>query len=298
MAESILSQEIKKAIVPVAGLGTRFLPLSKSVPKELWPIVDNPMVYYAVDEACQAGIKEIIFVISAEKKPVLEFFKESLKLEKFLKENKKTQALEEIKAYYDRFRDLTFSFVYQKKPLGDGHAVLQAEDMVNGEPCAMLFSDDIIDNPVPCLTQLLKVFKTCQRTVVAIKKIPDEELPSYGVFGVEKIANRLYKIKSIIEKPKIEEAPSNLVHVGRSILIPETFDYLKRAKSVKGENRLVGAWEEMINDGKPVYGYEFEGEWLECGNKLAWLKSHLYLSLKHPQYGPELRKYLKEMKIS
>lgn len=287
---------IKKAIIPIAGLGTRFLPLSKVVPKELWPLVDKPVIQYIVEEVKTSGINQIIFVISSDKKSVLEYFKRSPKLEKFLKERKKEQILSELKNLEEICRDVSFSCVFQKKPLGDGHAVLQARSEVAGENVAVLWADDVVDSKIPCLLQMAKVFKACQKPVIALYKLPKEKLPSYGIAAVEKIASRLYKVKKIVEKPSIEEAPSDLAIVGKYILTPEVFDYLKKAKPGKrGEILMAEVLDEMIRDGKIIYGYEFEGKWLECGNKTAWLESFLTLSLKHPQYGPELKKYLKEV---
>ena len=292
----IIFMEIKKAIIPIAGLGTRFLPLSKVVPKELWPLADIPALQYIIEEAKLSGIEEIIFVISLDKKIVLDYFKASPNIEKILKERKKDYILKTFKEFEDTLKEISFSYVLQKKPLGDGHAVLQAAKTVGGESCAVLFGDDIVDLKTPCLSQLLKIFKTCQKPILALYQVPKEKLPSYGIVGIEKIANRLYKIKKIVEKPSIEEAPSDLAIVGKYILTPEVFDYLKKTHPDKtGEIRLAGAFEKMLKDGKIIYGYEFEGKWLECGNKLDWLKSNLYFSLKHPKYGPELRNFLKEI---
>jgi len=289
--------EIKKAIIPIAGLGTRFLPLSKVIPKEFWPLKDLPMIQYIISEAKNSGISEIIFVLKPEnKKIVSDYLKPSLKLEKILKERKKDTLLAELKKSEDFFRDISFSYVFQKKSLGDGHAILQAAKLVREESVACLFTDDIVDSKTPCLLQLKKIFKTCQKPIIALYRLPKEELSCYGIVKVEKIANRLYKIKKIVEKPSLEQAPSDLAIVGKYILTPEVFDYLRKAKlNKKGEIILAEVFDKMLTDGKLIYGYEFEGKWLECGNKFNWLKSHLYLSLKHPQIGPELRKYLKTL---
>lgn len=288
--------EIKKVIIPIAGLGTRFLPLSKVLPKELWPLIDKPVIQYIIEEVKNSGVSEIIFVITPEKKVVLDYFKESPKIEKILKERKKDHLLAELKNLQSLCQDLSFSFVFQKKPLGDGHAILQAESKLMGESVGVLFADDIVDSKTPCLLQLSRIFKTCQKTILSLYRLPKEKLPSYGVVGIEKIAHRLYKIKKIVEKPQIEEAPSDLAIVGKYILTPEVFDYLKKARpNRKGEIILGEVLDKMIKDGKMVYGYEFEGKWLECGNKLSWLESNFYFSLKHHQFGPELKKYLKEI---
>lgn len=289
-----MSKEIKKAIIPIAGLGVRFLPLSKSVPKELWPVIDIPMLQHVIKEAKDSGIEKIIFVASPDKKIVLDHFKESPAIEKMLKERKKDQILKTVREFHETLKDISFSQVLQQKPLGDGHAVLQAAKLIGDEPCAVLFADDIVDSDTPCLLQLSKIFKTCEKPIISLYRLPAEKLYLYGIVAVEKIANRLFKIKKIIEKPSPEEAPSDLAIVGKYILTPEVFEYLKKTTPDKtGEIRLAGAFDKMIKDGKMVYGYEFEGKWLECGNKLDWLKSNIYLSLKHPQFGPELRKFLK-----
>jgi UTP--glucose-1-phosphate uridylyltransferase len=293
---------IKKAILPIAGLGTRFLPLSKIFPKEVWPLVDKPIIQYLVEEAKNSGISEIIFVISQEKKMVVDYFQKyylqkSPKIEKKLKEQGKINLLEELKKLEELCQGLSFNFVFQKKPLGDGHAILQAKDLVGGEPVAVLFGDDIVESKTPCLLQLMKVFKTAQKPVIALSQVPKEKVPSYGIVGVEKIASRLFKIKKIVEKPTIDKAPSDLAIVGKYILTPEVFDYLKKAKpSKKGEIILAEVFEEMIGDGKVIYGYQFEGNWLECGTKEGWLECHFYMTLKHPKYGLKLKEVLKKIK--
>ncbi len=280
----------------MAGLMARFLPLSKAVPKELWPLVDIPVLQYIVDEAKTSGIEDIVFVTSPDKKIVLDYFQASPSIENLLKLKKKQSILKALKEFQESLKGLSFSQVVQKKPLGDGHAVLQAEKAVGDDPSAVLFCDDIVDSKTPCLLQLSKIFKTCQKPVLSLHQLPKEKLPFYGIVDVEKIASRLYKIKKIVEKPQIEEVPSDLAIVGKYILTPEVFDYLKKTTPDKtGEIRLAGAFDKMIKDGKIIYGYEFEGRWLECGNKLDWLKSNFYLSLKHPKYGPELKSFLKEI---
>ncbi|MCK4454109.1 UTP--glucose-1-phosphate uridylyltransferase [Candidatus Parcubacteria bacterium] len=287
---------IKKAVIPIAGLGTRFLPLSKASPKELLPLVDKPEIQYIIEEIKNSGINDIIFVIRPKAKEVLNYFQKSPKLEKILKERKKENFLEEVKKLTEISKNTSFSWAVQKEPLGDGHAILQAKKLIGKDPFVVLFPDDIIDSKTPCLIQLEQVFKTCQKPVIALKKMPKEKLHRYGVVKVEKIANRIYKIKKIIEKPSPENAPSDLVVVGRYIHTPEVFQYLEKASpGRKGEIYMSEVLEKMLSDGKIIYGYEFEGEWLECGNKLDWLKSNFYLSLKHPKFGPELKKYIREI---
>ncbi|MBI2626108.1 MAG: UTP--glucose-1-phosphate uridylyltransferase [Candidatus Nealsonbacteria bacterium] len=289
--------DIKKAIIPIAGLGTRLLPLSKAVPKEFLPLADKSTIQYLLEEARASGIQEVVFVVSAGKqREISSYFNPSQKLEKFLQDKKKEDILEELNQLKELSKSITFSFATQKEPLGDGHAVLQAKRYLQ-EPCGVFFADDVVDAKTPCLTQLLEVFQTCQKPVIALKKLPKEKLPHYGVVGVEKIASRLYKIKEIVEKPAVDSAPSDLAIVGRYVITPEVFEFLKNTpRNEKGEIILAQALKNMIQSGKTVYGYEIEGEWLECGDKLRWMKSNLYFSLHHPSYGEELRKFLKETK--
>jgi UTP--glucose-1-phosphate uridylyltransferase len=291
-------QTIRKAVFPIAGLATRFLPLSKVVSKELIPLVDKPLIHYTVKEAVDAGIKEIIFVTRPKQKDVLQYFQPDPKLEKILQDKKKEEELKDLKEIQDLARDITFSFAVQKAPLGDGDAIFQAKSLVGDEPFAVFFCDDMIDSEVPALTQLLEVFDTCQRPVIALKQLPPEKLYHYGVVDVEKIANCFYKIKSMIEKPKEGQAPSNLAIVGRSVLTPDVFDYLKPRKKLHGHDASLffPTLGKMAVDGKGVYGYEFKGEWLECGDKLRWLYSFLHFAIKHPSLGEEVKICLRKLK--
>jgi len=290
--------EIKKAIFPIAGLATRFLPLSRIVNKEFLPLADKPSIHYLIEEAAEAGIKKIIFVVSPGKKEISDYFKKSPQLERILKERKKEDILEELEKIQELAKKVSFSFVIQKEPLGDAPAILAARKMINEEPVAIFFSDDIIDSKISCLSQLNQVFKTSQAPILALKKIAPERISSYGVVGAEKIAHRLYKIKKIVEKPPEGTAPSDLAVVGRYIITPEVFKYIQKISPIQGkETHLSQVLAKMIKDGKIIYGYEIEGEWLECGNKLSWLKSHLYLSLNHPRFGPKLKEYLRQKLI-
>lgn len=289
--------EIKKVIIPVAGLGTRFLPLSKTLSKEFFPLVDKPIIQYIIEEVKKSGIKEVIFVTSPGQKSILSYFQKSPELEKTLAKRKKDKLLEELKEFEEMFEGIKFSFVVQKKPLGDGNAILQAAKKTEGEPVAVSFGDDVIDSEEPALSQLVNIFKTCNAPVIALKQLPADQVSAYGVVAVEKIANHLYKIKKIIEKPELAEAPSNLVVVGKFILTPEVFKFLKKTTpSKRGEIILAEAFDKMLSEGKIIYGCELKGEWLECGDKLKWLKSFFYLTLKDPRFKDEVRQYLKTIK--
>jgi len=289
--------EVKKAIIPLAGFGTRFLPLSKSLPKEFFPLVDKPIIQYILNEVKNSGIEEVVFVVSPRQKMILEHFKKSPDIEKFLSKRNKQEILKEFKEFEGLFENIAFNFVVQKEALGDGHALLQAASKIKNNPVAVSFGDDIIDCENPALMQLINIFKTCSAPVIGLKSLPKEKIPSYGSVAVEKIAHNLYKIKKIIEKPSLSEIPSNLVIVGKYILTPDVFDYLKKSEpSQKGEIILAEVFAKMLNDGKTIYGYELKGEWLECGDKMKWLKSFLYFSLKDPKFGKELREYIKTIK--
>jgi len=290
-------KDVKKVIIPVAGLGTRFIPMSMAVPKEFFPLVDRPVIQYIIEEVKKSGIKEVVFVTSPGQKTVLNYFKKSPELEKTLVKRKKDNILKELKDFEEMFEGISFSYVTQKTPLGDGHALLQAAKLVGGEPVAVSFGDDVVDSEEPALSQLISIFKTCNAPVIALKQLPTEKLPAYGVAAVEKIANHLYKIKKIIEKPTPSEIPSNLVIVGKYVLTPEVFQYLKKATpSKKGEIILAEVFDKMLSDGKIIYGCELKGEWLECGDKQKWIKSFFYLALKDPRFRDELKQYLKTIK--
>jgi len=291
------SEEIKKIIIPIAGLATRFLPLSRAVSKEFLPLADKPSIQYIIEEVKKSGIEEVIFVISPGQKGVLNYFKKSLELEKVLIKKKKDKILKELKDFEELFEGITFSCVVQKEPLGDGHAILQAAKHVGKQAIANSFGDDVIDSEKPAIAQLIEIYKTCKAPVIGLKRLPREKVVAYGVVEAEKIANNLYKIKKIIEKPSLEEAPSDLAVLGRHILTPEVFQYLKKAKpSDKGEIILAEVLNTMLSDGKIIYGYELKGEWLECGDKQRWIKSFFYYALKDPRFKDELKQYIKTIK--
>lgn len=290
--------EVKKAIIPIAGLGTRFLPLSTVISKEFFPLADKPIIQYIVEETKRSGINEIVFVVNPRQKIILNYFKKSPDLENILIKRKKDKLLKELKNFEEILEGVSFSYVIQKNPLGDGHAILQGSKSIQSEqPIAVSFGDDVVDSDEPALLQLINIFKTCKAPVIALKSLPREKIPSYGNVAVEKIAHNLYKIKKIIEKPDLSQIQSNLVIVGKYILTPEVFKYLGKASpGKKGEIILGEVFDKMLNDGLQIYGYELKGEWLECGDKLKWLKSFFYLSLKNPVFGKDLKDYLKTIK--
>lgn len=289
--------EVTKAVIPLAGMATRHLPLSKVVPKEFLPLGDKPLIHYILEEVRASGVKEVIFVVNANKKIVADYFKKSPQLEKILQEKKQEDLVESLSEPEALASGVTFSYV-SDKPLGDGHAVLQARKLVGEEPCFVIYADDIIEARDPCASQLAQVFRTAGKPIVGLFEVPREKLFSYGVVVPEKIASRLYKIKGIVEKPVPEAASSRLVITGRSIITPEVFDYLKKAKpNKKGEISLTETFGQMVKDGKIVYGYQCEGRWWECGNKEDWIKSFVHVAANHPKFGKGVRKFIKEEKL-
>ncbi|MFC1789621.1 UTP--glucose-1-phosphate uridylyltransferase, partial [Patescibacteria group bacterium] len=287
-------------IIPTAGLGTRFLPLSKVLPKEFFPLVDKPVLEYIIREIKESGIKKLIFITQSRKKIVFDYclLKNNLQIKKELKKRNKNSILAEFKNWEKLFKNLSLFQVIQKKLLGDGHAILQAKNLTKKQPIAVSFADDVVVSKTPCLAQLIKVFKKYKNPVLALHRVPRKDISCYGAVSVEKIGKKTYKIKKIIEKPSQKKIPSNLAIVGKYILTPEVFDYLSKAGLEKNKEILLAEiLQKMINDGKDIYGYEFEGTWLECGNKLAYLKSNLYLSLKHPLFGKKLKKSLRKQRF-
>jgi len=286
---------VKKAIIPIAGMGTRFLPLSKVVPKELFPLAGKPAIHYIIEEAKKSGVRDVTFVTRPKKKEILDYFEDDTKLSKILKAKKRKYLLNDLNEVKELVKGLSFSTVSQKDPLGDGHAILQAKKNVKKKPFGVFFADDIVDSKTPCLEQLDKVFGTAQAPVLALKEVSEERTPNYGIAEVEKISNRLYKIKGIVEKPELGKAPSNLAIVGRYVLTPEIFDYLEQeAENAKGEVILANALRKFLDNGKMIYGYEIRGKWLECGTKSSWLESNLYLCLKDPEVRKKVGDIIKE----
>ena len=263
-------------------------------------MAEKPLIEYAVEELKNSGITDIVFIVnSRNKEQVAEYFSSAPALEKILEEQKKEDLLESVKKLEKLSQGLSFSFVTQTKPQGDGNAVLLAKKYLGDNACMVVYPDDVMVSNVPAALQLVKTFKTAQKPVLGLVQLPQEKLTSYGVVGAEKIATRLYKIKRLVEKPATAEAaPSNLVSVGRRVLTPEVYDYLKKAKpNKKGEVVLAEVLGEMAKDGKILYGYELEGTWLECGDMKNWLYSFARSALSHPLYGKDIQKHLKQERI-
>ncbi len=286
--------KIKKAIMPVAGFGTRFLPVTKAQPKEMLPIVDKPIIQYLVEEAVAAGIEEIIFVTGRGKRAIEDHFDYSFELEHTLVEKNKLDLLKEI---YKLPTLAKYAFVRQPKPLGDGDAIMKTRHLIGDEPVAVIFGDDIVDSEKPCIGQLMDVFDKFGNSVVALEKVAKEEVSKFGVVDPQKIGERTYEIKRIVEKPSIAEAPSDLTIVGKYIITPDVFDELEKIKPGKdGEIRLADALGNLIKR-KAVYGYEFEGRRYDCGSKLGFLKATVDFALKHKELNGKFRDYLKSLNL-
>ncbi len=285
---------IKKAIIPVAGMGTRFLPATKAQPKEMLPVVDKPVIQYIVEEAVAAGIEEIIFVTAIGKRAIEDHFDRNFELEYRLEQKNKHEELKQISKLGKLAK---FAFVRQAKPLGDGHAILSALPFIaEDEAVAVLFGDDIIYSPrTPAIGQLIKVYEKYGAPVAAIQEVPKKDVSSYGVIGGKKIDEKVWEVTEFVEKPAKEDAPSNLAIVGRYVLTPELLQRLPKQKPGKdGEIRLADAFISHLKEKQPMYGCKFDGERFDCGNKLQFIIAQIELGLHHPEVKKKLRSYIQQ----
>ncbi|MDD5396744.1 MAG: UTP--glucose-1-phosphate uridylyltransferase GalU [Candidatus Moranbacteria bacterium] len=287
-------QKIRKAILPVAGFGTRFLPATKAQPKEMLPIVDKPVIQYLVEEAVAAGIEEIIFVTGRGKRAIEDHFDISYELEDTLVEKNKQDLLETVQKISGLAK---FSYVRQPKPLGDGHALLQAAHLINGEPVLVIFGDCLYDSEIPASKQLMDAYEKYERPIIGITEVPREEVSKFGVIDGSKLNEKEWEIKKFIEKPKVEDAPTNFVAPGKYIITPEVFDVLATMDHGKsGEIRLADAFDLMLENNQKIYGKVIDGEWLDTGDKFNFMKASIHMGLKHPEIGKKLREYLQGCK--
>ncbi len=285
--------KITKAIIPVAGLGTRFLPATKAQPKEMLPIIDKPVIQYLVEEAVKSGIEDIIFVTGRGKRAIEDHFDYAPELESKLLKGKKTEALKAVRQISDMAR---FSYVRQKSPRGNGDAVLCASHLVNNEAVAVLFGDDLVRSKMPCLLQLVKVFEKYHDPVLAIMEVPKKEVKHYGIVEAVRISPNVYEIKDMVEKPELDKAPSNLAIVGKYIITKDVFNELRTLKpSKRGEIDLLDGIKKVLKK-RPVYGVKFEGTRYDCGSKIGFLKATVDLALRHPEVKKDFRKYLRTLK--
>jgi UTP--glucose-1-phosphate uridylyltransferase len=286
--------KLKKAILPVAGFGTRFLPATKAQPKEMLPIVDKPVIQYLVEEASEAGIEEIIFVTGRAKRAIEDHFDYSFELSKTLVEKNKLDLVAKVQAIENLAK---FSYVRQPIPLGDGHAINCAAHLVrDDEPVLIMFGDTLYDAPVSPVKQMLAAYEKYGVPIVGLSEVLPSEVNQFGVIDGEEIEPGLFKINKFVEKPKLTEAPSNLVAVGLYIITPEVFKILHEMKAGKsGEIRLADAFDLMLEAGQPLYGLKLQGEWLDTGNKFGFIKATLKFGLKNPEVGADLKKLIKDM---
>jgi len=286
-------KKIKKAILPVAGFGTRFLPATKAQPKEMLPLVDKPAIQYLVEEAVASGITEIIFVTGRGKMSIEDHFDHSFELEHNLVEKNKHDLLKEVRKISQLAK---FSYVRQPRPLGDGQAISCAAHLVGNEPVLIIFGDCLYDSKVPSAKQIIDVYNKYGDTVIGLAEVLKVELKNFGVIDGIELKKDIYEIKKIVEKPSADEAPSNLVAVGKYIITPEIFKILgKMTYGESGEIRLADAFAIMLKKNRPIYGKKLEGKWLDTGNKLNYIKTTIALGLKNKEIGGQLRKYLKAL---
>jgi len=284
---------VRKAVFPAAGWGTRFLPATKAQPKEMLPLVDKPVIQYAVEEAVAAGIEQVIIVTSSQKRAIEDHFDINYELEHLLEERGEIERLRQIR----RISDLAqIAYVRQKEQLGLGHAVLMAKELVGHEPFAVILSDDVVVGERPCIGQLVHAYAQTGSSVVAVTEVPHEATSRYGVIGGRRVDGgdgRLWKVDQVVEKPAPGDAPSNLAIVGRYVLTPKIFDKLEQTtRGAGGEIQLTDAIQALMEE-QDVYGYEFEGTRYDAGTTMGWLKASVELALARPDLGEEFGAYLR-----
>ena len=291
-----MKMKVRKAVFPAAGLGTRFLPATKAQPKEMLPLVDKPIIQYGVEEALAAGCDQIIIITGRGKQAIEDHFDVSYELEKMLEERGKTELLNIVRGISDMIH---VSYVRQKEALGLGHAVLMARELIGDEPFAVLLADDVIDAKTPCLKQLIDVFEKTHCSVLATQVIDGPAISAYGVLKAKTVAGSagLHEVLDLVEKPRPEQAPSNLAVIGRYVLTPAVFECLAKIQAgAGGELQLTDGLRQLLKKEK-IYGYVFEGRRHDTGDKLGFLKATVEFALKRPDLGEPLRQYLKSLKL-
>jgi UTP--glucose-1-phosphate uridylyltransferase len=284
-------KRIRKAVFPVAGLGTRFLPATKAMPKEMLPIVDKPLIQYAVEEAKAAGIEEFFFVTSRAKSAIDDHFDRAFELETTLRERGRNDLVAELEARLPEPGQIAYT--RQQTPLGLGHAVWCARGLVGDEPFAVLLADDLMVCEEPCLAQMVEAYEEVGGNIVAIVEVPREHTRRYGVLDVVSDNGRLVEARGVVEKPEPAQAPSTSTIIGRYIIQPEVFGHLARAeRGSGGEIQLTDALEQLIRDGQDFHGLRFSGRRYDCGDKLGFLEATIALGLAHPELGAGLKRIL------
>ena len=284
--------KIRKAIIPVAGLGTRFLPATKAQPKEMLTLVDKPVIQYIVEEAVRSGIEEITFVTSLGKRAIEDHFDRNFELEYRLRTKGKKKELGEILDITDM---ATFTYVRQRSPKGDGDALLSARHIIGNEPCLVMYGDDIMESKKTSISQLMEVYDRYQDPVIGLFRVPKKDISGYGVARIKPAEGQAVEVTGFVEKPTPAEAPSDLAAAGRYIITPEIFDILERLKPSKdGEIRLADAFIEFLRF-RSLYGCIIDATRYDCGNKLGFLKAQIAYGQKHPEIGKEFKKFLKNL---
>jgi UTP--glucose-1-phosphate uridylyltransferase len=296
-----MTMRVRKAVFPAAGLGTRFLPATKAQPKEMLPLVDKPIIQYGVEEALAAGCDQIIIITGRGKTAIEDHFDVSYELEKMLEERGKKDLLGVVRQISDMIH---VAYVRQKEALGLGHAVLMARELVGPEPFAVLLADDVIDAQKPCLKQMMEVFAETQSSVIAALEVNGPAISAYGVLDAQPVAvgsqfdGRLFGVKNLVEKPKPQDAPSNLAIIGRYILTPRIFETLEKTSlGAGGELQLTDGLRNLLQAGEKIYGYTFEGKRHDAGDKLGFLKATVEFALKRPDMGKQFADYLRSLDL-
>ena len=290
-----MTQKIRKAVFPAAGLGTRFLPATKSSPKEMLPLVDKPLIQYSVEEAVASGIESILIITGRDKSAIENHFDISFELEQVLKERGKTEMFEIVRAVANIAK---ISYIRQKQALGLGHAILQAQDFVGDEPFAVLLADDIMDSQTPALRQLIDVYEKYDAPVMATMQVPGEAISRFGVIEADEVEPNIFKIKSIVEKPKFEDAPSDMAVIGRYIFTPELFGAIEQINpGAGGEYQVADAMRILLDEGKPFYAVKLDGIRHDAGDKLGFLIATVEFALKRGDLAPEFKAYLKSLAL-
>ncbi|MCF6249553.1 MAG: UTP--glucose-1-phosphate uridylyltransferase GalU [Desulfobacula sp.] len=285
--------KIKKAVFPVAGLGTRFIPATKAMAKEMLPVVDKPLIQYAVEEAFEAGIEQIIFVTGRGKKALEDHFDRSFEIERTLKAKGKNDLLKQIQELVPRTG--TIIYTRQNEPLGLGHAIWCARDIVGDEPFAVLLADDLIKTDKPVLSEMVKKFDRMRASMVAVMEVDKEQTDKYGIINAQDVEEDIVRIDDMIEKPDPSEAPSNLAIIGRYILTPKIFDYLgRKQKGAGGEIQLTDAMKSLLKE-QPIYGYKFHGTRFDCGDKAGFQMANLAFALERPDLRDKLLDFIKTL---
>jgi UTP--glucose-1-phosphate uridylyltransferase len=294
-----MTRPIRKAVFPAAGLGTRFLPATKAQPKEMLVVVDKPVIQYGVEEAVQSGVDNIVIVTGRGKNAIEDHFDVNLELESFLEQRGKKEQLEEIRKITDL---INVSYVRQGEPLGLGHAVLVTKNLVGDEPFAVILGDDVYDATPPALAQMIEVFKQVDGPVLAVERVPEDAVSSYGIVAIDpsvSLGKGIHRITDLVEKPRVDEAPSNLAIIGRYILTPDIFPALEATVSDRtGEIQLTNGLRRLLKE-RPLYAFEVDGVRHDTGNKLGFLKALVYFALRRPELAEPFRRYLEtlDMKV-